>query len=600
MDPQLILEAFKRDHVYAKCDDDRVDAPSTAVTVETASPVASCSVPPQETAVTTTGLQYRELVGDSDPENIIDDPEYVPQSSDVTSSDSEDDYSSEEEELTEDLFSIPHCPDNPAEQRKFLVFESSLMELFQTCRKKGCSAEVTGMQQLISGSRLIVKTKCSSGCSCIWSSQPLLSKMGAGNLLLSAAVLFSGNTYTRLYDIADHLNMPILSESRFYALQQKYLFPVVNETWLSMQIALLDGLSGEKDIMMCGDGRCDSPGHCAKYGTYTLMDGQFGYVTEFFVSNTADENVKNSNAMEPMGLKKCLAAMKKFDITISVLATDRHPSVRKIMREEYPQIQHQFDVWHLAKSVIKKLGKRAKKVEGLSVWMQSVSNHLWWCSMSCNSSADVLLEKWESIVYHTVNIHSWNDKKHFHACEHPPLAENDRKGKAWLRVGSEAHDVLKKVVLDKLLLKDVRHITGFCHTGQLEVYHSVLLKYAPKRQHFSYEGMWCRTQLAAIDHNYHVGRKQAVTRTGRPRFSIVYPKSFSGKRKWVAKTVKTEKDYPYRDDMMKDVVNLRVLKLRKKCAKLPTVKRNTAPIDRPDKEEVIRQTRQYTRFACKK
>jgi len=93
--------------------------------------------------------------------------------------------------------------------------------------------------------------------------------MAAGNLLLSAAVLFSGNTYTRLHDIADHLNMPIVGETQFCNIQKQYLFPVVNETWLSMQMAVLDGLSTVDRIVMRGDGHCDSPGHCAKYNFFS-------------------------------------------------------------------------------------------------------------------------------------------------------------------------------------------------------------------------------------------------------------------------------------------------------------------------------------------
>jgi len=96
--------------------------------------------------------------------------------------------------------------------------------------------------------------------------------MGAGNLLLAAAVQFSGNTYTRLHDIADHVNMPIMSDTQFYNIQKHYLFPVVNETRLSMQIAILDGLSSLDRIVLSGDGCCDSPGHCGKYMTYTMMD----------------------------------------------------------------------------------------------------------------------------------------------------------------------------------------------------------------------------------------------------------------------------------------------------------------------------------------
>ena len=40
-------------------------------------------------------------------------------------------------------------------------------------------------------------------------------------------------------DISDYLKMPILSGTQFYALQKRYLFPVVNETWISCQVGVL-------------------------------------------------------------------------------------------------------------------------------------------------------------------------------------------------------------------------------------------------------------------------------------------------------------------------------------------------------------------------
>ena len=53
------------------------------------------------------------------------------------------------------------------------------------------------------------------------------------------------------------------------------------------------------------------------------------------------------------------------------------------------------------------------------------------------------------------------------------------------------------------------------HTGELEVFHSALLKYLPKRQSFSYMGMKERAHLAILDHNENiVKRKQATTLTG--------------------------------------------------------------------------------------
>ena len=51
--------------------------------------------------------------------------------------------------------------------------------------------------------------------------------MAAGNLLLPAAILFSGLTYTSFANMAGILNVPMMSESYFYKIQKSYLNPVL-------------------------------------------------------------------------------------------------------------------------------------------------------------------------------------------------------------------------------------------------------------------------------------------------------------------------------------------------------------------------------------
>ena len=110
-------------------------------------------------------------------------------------------------------------------------------------------------------------------------------------------------------------------------------------------------------------------------------------------------------------------------------------------------------------------------------------------------------------------------------CGQPRISAKDQREIEWLESGSPAHVALEEVVTNKKLLKDLEKLTEFHHTGVLESYHSVMTKYVPKREHFSYNGMVARTQLAILDHNANVGRKQAEIKKGssqgEKRFKIV-------------------------------------------------------------------------------
>ena len=75
-------------------------------------------------------------------------------------------------------------------------------------------------------------------------------------------------------------------------------------------------------------------------------------------------------------------------IAVDTLATDRHPQVISLMKKEFNQIKHQFDIWHLAKSLTKKLkaASNHKDCEELTLWSRSIVNHLWWSSETCGGS----------------------------------------------------------------------------------------------------------------------------------------------------------------------------------------------------------------------
>ena len=115
----------------------------------------------------------------------------------------------------------------------------------------------------------------------------------------------------------------------------------------------------------------------------------------------------------------------------------------------YGEIDHQNDVWHLSKWVIKKLSQKAKVkgCEDLLPWIRSLSNHMWWCSATCDGNAQVLKEK--SVLFHVTNKHKWNGYTYFHECCHPRLTSAQIRKKKWLKPDTPAYIALEEVVLNK-------------------------------------------------------------------------------------------------------------------------------------------------------
>ena len=52
----------------------------------------------------------------------------------------------------------------------------------------------------------------------------------------------------------------------------KYIMPTVLHKWSTHQADLFEGLKKKKTVSLGGDMRADSPGHNAKYGSYSVMD----------------------------------------------------------------------------------------------------------------------------------------------------------------------------------------------------------------------------------------------------------------------------------------------------------------------------------------
>ena len=160
------------------------------------------------------------------------------------------------------------------------------------------------------------------------------------------------------------------------------------------------------------------------------------------------------------------------------------------------------------------------------------------------------------VLDHVGNKHKWSGNTLFHQCCHRCISSSEAKQICWLKPGSQAHIALEEVVLNKKLLKDLAKLTDFCHTGKIDVYHSMMLKYASKREHYSYQGMVARTQLAALDNNTNTGHRQAVIKSGEwagdARYKLCFPKA---NKRWVVKPINEKKSYQFLSDVLSEVLS---------------------------------------------
>ena len=310
-------------------------------------------------------------------------------------------------------------------ERVLLVYEQQLNELLRFCPNCGSLIIPENTIEVQNeGSQLSLKLTCINNCQYLWQSQPPLTSIkGAGNLLITAGIFFCGILFSKFEALSKLINLKSIGKGTYFNDREHFVLPVVKTTWKQQQQEIFNELKARQaGSVLAGDGRGDSPGHSAKYCTYTFLDVESQKVVDFDVVSVSQ--VANSNQMEKKGFVTTLGNIEANGIKVDIISTDRHPQIKKDMRVNHAEIDHQFDPWHLAKSVTKKLSAASKKAgcSDLAPWIPSIINHLWWCAESCNKDAEVLQEKWVSVIHHVTNRHSWPGNKHFHKCDNQPLS----------------------------------------------------------------------------------------------------------------------------------------------------------------------------------
>lgn len=146
-------------------------------------------------------------------------------------------------------------------EKFYLVSESNLLSLF-----KQCPMCLTESEQSISvnGTAITVRQDCQSvfcGYKRTWSSQPSIGNVKAGNITLSAALLFAGLSPSKALRFLNHMNVQNISYDTYMKHQSKYLVPAVNDVMTKEHEEIVEEIKKKNgEIIAMGDGRADSPG----------------------------------------------------------------------------------------------------------------------------------------------------------------------------------------------------------------------------------------------------------------------------------------------------------------------------------------------------
>ncbi|XP_069824413.1 uncharacterized protein [Dendropsophus ebraccatus] len=470
----------------------------------------------------------------------------------------------EDEDDVKHVFQDLESPEeNPVEEEKYIVFESCLKKLIMMipCRAKTkCMSPLTQYRKETVGSYLSIEVRCSSGhTSLLWESQPRHGYEPLGNVLLSAAVLFSGSSFVKSQQMFKLLNLKSMDKTTYSKHQSMYLFPTINHHWKEEQKAVMQSIQGRL-LCLAGDQQLDNPGFSAKYSTYSLMDVASKKICSFSVEPVTPH--VTLEGLEKIGFLNAMGELQTMNADVKMIVTGRSVTIQELLKDINPDIIHHIDLWHLSRSVGNEvlMAAKQKDCEILHQWLEAIRNHLWWSSCTCCKNPDLLIQKWKSIIQHVTNIHEWDGDSDCRACHHPPLPEDVVNSTNWLERGSAAHEQLKNIVENPSLLEDLKQLSFHCHTGELEIYYRTCLKYRPKTLHFFMDSMVARTQLAALDYNRNVHTVKEVVKdvaSGEALARITQTSEVSkGQKSWIIKALYKPACQNFLFDILNDVIAL--------------------------------------------
>jgi len=150
----------------------------------------------------------------------------------------------------------------------------------------------------MSGCCLTMIGCCGNGHVLDWTSSDFhTSKNGSRifniNLSLASAIVVSGNSFVKISTCLRFMKVASIEKTTFHSYQRHFIIPALNKFYINKQVygnafvIYILILTNRKlywrnlNLVLSGDGRCDSPGKSAKFCSYSMMETTHNQILHF-------------------------------------------------------------------------------------------------------------------------------------------------------------------------------------------------------------------------------------------------------------------------------------------------------------------------------
>ena len=221
------------------------------------------------------------------------------------------------------------------QQARVVVDVPLLLDIFNKgCQHSNCDGTSQVERYTMESGCLRISWTCSNGHTGFWTSSKVLCIKGGHNifvnsLLLASGVYITGNLFDKVALFCRFVGLNFISKSTFQRIQVHYIIPEVIQLWGQMKENIWKILTKET-LILCGDGRNDSPGFSAKYCVYILMEQFLDIIVDLEIVDKRETSGVSSN-MEVEALKRLLERIVG-NLNVSEVVTDASTSVIALVR----------------------------------------------------------------------------------------------------------------------------------------------------------------------------------------------------------------------------------------------------------------------------